>query len=123
MVTYERVVSHRCKIKNVQVPLALLYFLLDPAHRGGHSLESPSVTLPRSCCDLILLIVQAGGRCCCVCVCVLSRVSMPSVVQIRCLRLAMPLNSRETQAFSVFQSKFTGPNCTLQMMRHKSHSR
>lgn len=26
MVTYERVVSHRCKIKNVQVPLALLYF-------------------------------------------------------------------------------------------------
>lgn len=71
MVTYERVVSHRCKIKNVQVPLALLYFLLDPAHRGGHSLESPSVTLPRSCCDLILLIVQAGGRHAVVCVCAL----------------------------------------------------
>ena len=80
-------------------------------------LDIPSISTrdssPRSCCDLIVLIGEAGGLraaaavvCVCVCACVCCVLSSVSVgeLQIRRLRLAVPLNTAEIQE----KSKFTG---------------
>lgn len=96
---------------------ACLLARLPLANCGGFSVQaskcgsSPELLC---CCDLILLIDKTGGHHAVVVRCILSSVSVGEP-GARCA--AKQQGDTSTQCFP---SKFTVPNCTLQMTCHKS---